>query len=532
MITGGATSSPGRLAIPAADLTRTRRLLVAALITASVMAAGCSAEPDTTITAGGGPGEVPGGLGDDAQTSTPNPDGTAPAAPGENPGPVGQADDPQPGPQPSGGGDPSGGDGDGPGTEQPGPQEPTGTTGPDEPAGPVAETEADDGEELLIPGDVPWSWLATGRAVKDDAGNITFPGGEYGGFWWNPESLWSAVLNETLDLCDDNDAYAAAVPGGRPGPGEELKPWQQEEIETLRWVLGVDCSPGGPRYVYMTEGGPGPAGTSPQDAIVQLNNRAKGSLGPRDTTGPPGQPLGYSIYQHKVHNPADEVVVLPDSVTVTGGTIRGLIQNRSRTLWARDATVTAGDQQWRWPLTIQPEETAPFEIQNWAGTTDPAAINLTVTANLTPTVDTSRAIAFGKINYWYGTWSEYLNQKFPTSAVPDPPTGAFIYIEAIMAIRVPTSHPQLAPQINNQTINDLRAYVAFFEDPDPGTGPPIKVTDVVQITPYDRTIGNDNPIKNYEVTQLPDLHEEYGPNDFKIGFVGHGYDQIWTGGAQ
>ena len=527
----GPQIAPGALRRPATRLKR--RLLVAVLIAASVVAAGCSAEPDATVTVGSGPGAAPGGLDDDAQTPAPNPDGAAPSGPGETPGPVGRADDPQPGPQPPGGEDPSNDGGGGPGAEQTGgPQEPTGTAGPDDPAGPVAETEADDGEDLLVPGDdVPFTWLIEGRAVRDDAGNITFPGGKYGGFWWEPESLWSAVLNETLDMCDDNDAYAAALMR-RLGPGEEIDPWQQEEIETLRWVLGADCSPGGRRYVYMTEYGPGPAGVSPQDTVEQLSNQAKNTASYGKATQPPGIPLGYYIYRHKVHDPADEVVVLADSVTVTGGTIRGLIQNRSRTLWARDATVAAGGQQWRWPLTMQPEETAPFEIHNWAGATDPAAINLTVTADLTPTVDISRAIAFAVTHDWYGTWNEYLNQGFPASAVPDPPTGAFGYTEAIMELRVPTSHPQLASQINNQTINDLRAYVAFFEDPHPGAGPPIKVTDVIQITPYDSTIDNDNPIKNYEVTRLPDLHEEYGANDFKIGFVHHGYDQIWTGGAQ
>ena len=469
------------------------------------MAAGCSAEPD----------------------------GAAPAGPVETPGPVGRADDPQPGPQPPGGEDPSNDGGGGPGAEQPGPQEPTGTAGPDEPAGPVAETEADDGEELLVPGDdVPFTWLIEGRAVRDDAGNITFPGGRYGGFWWEPESLWSAVLNETLDLCDDNDAFAAALMR-RLGPGDEIEPWEQERIASLRFGLGVTCGPEGRRYVYVTEYGPGPAGVSPQDAVEQLSDQAKNTASYGKTSQPPGIPLGYNIYRYKVESPADEVVVLPDSVTVTGGTIRGLIQNRSRTLWARDATVAAGGQQWRWPLTMQPEETAPFEIHNWAGATDPAAINLTVTADLTPTVDISRAIAFTVINDWYGTWNEYLNQKFPTSAVPEPPTGAFTYIEAVMEVRVPTSHPQLAHQVNNQTVNNLRAYVAFFEDPHPGTGPPIKVTDVVQITPYEYIW--ETPIKTFEVTRLPnpnDPNPPHGYYDFKIGFVEHGPNQIWVGGAQ
>ena len=498
---------------------RNRRRLVAVLAAAAVVAAGCSIKPDTTVTAGDdpAPGGAAGGLGDDAKT--PSPDTTAPAGPGGQAEPVGQTIDPQPGGP--GGGQAGGGDS---GSEQPSEGGPGTENGDGDPVGPVAQTGA------LIPGDdVPFWWLVTGRAVRDQDGNITYPGGKYGGFWWEPEPQWSEVLNETLDMCDDNDAYAAAR-RRRLWPGEEIEPWEQEEISSLRFSRGVTCGPGGRRYVYVTEGGPGPAGTSPQDAIERLSNRAKNSPGPKDITGPPGTPLGYKMYgYYKVESPAEEVVVLPESVTVIDGTIRGLIQNRSRTQWARDATVTAGGQQWRWPLTMQPEEAAPFEIPNWAGTTDPAAIELQVTANLSPAVDISRAISFVVINDWFGTWDEYLKQKFPTTAIPDPPDGDFVYTEAVMQVRVPTSHPELAHQINSQTINDLKAYVAFLEDPGP-EAKPVKVTEVTEITPY-RYI-YETPIQTYEVTRLPNTREPYLQYSFLIGLDGREYHLIWTGGAQ
>ena len=495
------------------------------LAAAAVVAAGCSVEPDTTVvepdttvTAGDdpAPGGAAGGLGgDDAGAASP--DTTASAGPGGQAGPVRRTGDPQPG----------GPDGGQAGGEQPGPGETAdgpGTAGPGGSVGPVAQTGA------LIPGDdVPFTWLFTGRAVRDQDGNITYPGGKYGGFWWEPEPQWSEVLNETLDMCDDNDAYAAAR-RRRLWPGEEIEPWEQERISNLRWAKGVTCGPGGRRYVYVIEGGLGPAGTSPQDAIEQLSQDAKNSPRFGKVTGPPGFPLGYRGDYYHVESPADEVVVLPESVTVIDGTIRGLIQNRSRTQWARDATVTAGGQQWRWPLTMQPEEAAPFEIPNWAGTTDPAAIELQVTANLSPAVDISRAISFVVINDWFGTWDEYLKQKFPTTAIPDPPDGDFVYTEAVMQVRVPTSHPELAHQINSQTINDLKAYVAFLEDPGPGTGPPIKVTEVTEITPYMYIW--ETPIQTYEVTRLPNTREPYLQYNFAIGLDGREYHLIWTGGAQ
>lgn len=293
----------------------------------------------------------------------------------------------------------------------------------------------------------------------------------------------------------------------------------------------MTCGPGGRRYVYVIEGGLGPPGTSPQDAIEQLGIAGKNTPLPEVVTGPPGSALGYNGVFYHIDAPAEEVAVLPESVTVADGAIRGLIQNQSRTQWARNATVTVGGQQWAWPLTMQPEEVAPFEIQGWTGPANPADIDIQVTADLSPDVDISRAIIFDKINYWYGTWDEYLKQKFPTTAIPEPPDGAFTYTEAIMQPRVPTSHPHLAHQINNQTINDLRVYIAFLEDPGIGHGPPVKVTDVIQITPY-RYIW-ETPIKSYEITRLPSPDRDRGlVYDFLIGFNEHSHTLIWTGGAQ
>lgn len=482
-----------------------------------LLACGLAAVPVLVVITAANNLDETSGLGDDVQTPTTNPENTPPPGPTNPTGPVARSDDPQPG---------------GPGDAQTGPEQPAdgpGAARPDEQAGPVAETEAGDGEGLLVPGDdVPFSWLVTGRAVRDDDGNITYPGGEYGGFWWKPDSRWQAVLNETLDLCDDNDAYAAAK-GWRPGPGEDIAR-AQERISHLRWAKGITCGPGGRRYVYVIEGGLGPPGTSPQDAIEQLGIAGKNTPVPESITGPPGSALGYDGVFYHIDAPAEEVAVLPESVTVADGTIRGLIQNRSRTQWARNATVTAGGRQWTWPLTMQPEEAAPFQIDGWTGTTNPAAIDLQVTADLSPEVDISRAISFVVINYWSGTWDEYLKQKFPTTAIPEPPTGPFAYTEAVMEVRVPTSHPHLAHQINTQTIDDLRVYVAFLEYPDPGHGPPVKVTDITQITPY-RYI-YETPIKSYEITRLPDSRESSGQYSFLIGFADHSYAFIWTGGAQ
>lgn len=91
------------------------------------------------------------------------------------------------------------------------------------------------------------------------------------------------------------------------------------------------------------------------------------------------------------HSPVHEVRLEPDSVLVRGGALRGLVRNWSRHLWAYEVTVTAGDQRFVWPLSVQPGEIAPFEIAGWEGPTDPEQIQISVTAELSWHVDPSRA---------------------------------------------------------------------------------------------------------------------------------------------
>ena len=413
-----------------------------------------------------------------------------------------------------------------------------GGPGGDGPVGPVGVVEGgDDVWAPLFPGDydVPWDWLVNGRAVVGDDGGITFPGGKFGSFW----SSWSrfeAVVDEIWDVCDDVQALAA-VTGWRLGPGEELDDIDMEKIEHFRWSRGVSCEPGGKRYVYVTDDGPGPPGVSPDDAVAELNRVAQwwrsqpGFGGPQKE--PPGHVLGYVGPYYHVDEPADDVVVLADTVTVDGSVVRGLVQNRSRGLWARDVVVSAGGLRWEWPLTMQPWEVAPFEIEGWAGAANPAAVDLQVTASLSSTVDIKRALGFKVYDYWrQGSWEEYLElHNLPAFAVPDPPEGEFVYITGRANFRAVTSHPELEDQIMNQAIDDLRAYVAF-------TDLDGKVVDVLQAATY-KTDWTGDTLRPVRIDQLPDPdHPTYAVSNnqsFDVGFLGQGdgayLDLVWLGGA-
>ena len=418
----------------------------------------------------------------------------------------GQIPDPE---QPGGEAPADPGGGQEPGSDEAGDGE-TGTAGTDEPVGPVGETETGGG---------------------GPAGPVAAPG-EVGGFWWSRESKWATVIDEVFDMCDDSEAMIA-VTGRRPSPGDDDitndPTWldrARDEISKFKTSRGVSCEePGGLRYVTVTKNGPGPPGVSPQDAAEQWRIGAENSPFYGQVVGPPGTLLGSYGFFHHVPEPENAVKVMADKVTVIDGTIRGLVQNLSDTLWARDVAVAAGDKKWVWPLTVQPGEVAPFEIEGWTGTTDPAAIDLQVTATLSATVDVSRALMFIAGYDWQGTWDQYIASQFPDFAVPEPPAGEFSYTQAMVGPEAPTSHPSLADQTLNQTINDLRAYVAFID------WSTHKVIEVREATTYDDKVivtihGNEHT--NYEVTQIDFTND----SNFLLGFkIQWGWPYIWVGGA-
>ena len=101
---------------------------------------------------------------------------------------------------------------------------------------------------------------------------------------------------------------------------------------------------------------------------------------------------GLGILYSSADGPVDEVRVLPETVLVRDGVLRGLVRNWSRTLWAYGVTVAAEGRVWHWPLTVQPGETAPFEIGEWDGPADPADIGFDVDAEMSNDADMTRDV--------------------------------------------------------------------------------------------------------------------------------------------
>ena len=89
---------------------------------------------------------------------------------------------------------------------------------------------------------------------------------------------------------------------------------------------------------------------------------------------------------------SDEVAVRTDSVLVAGGVVRGLVQNMSQRLFARHVTVSVDGSAWVFPLTVQPTEVVPFEIEGYAGPSDPESIGFEVSAQFVPEPDPRRSL--------------------------------------------------------------------------------------------------------------------------------------------
>lgn len=192
--------------------------------------------------------------------------------------------------------------------------------------------------------------------------------------------------------------------------------------------------------------------------------------------------------------PVDEVSVLAETVALDGGTLRGLVRNHSRTLWAWDVRVFAAGRVYRWPLTIQPGETAPFEFSGWNGPVDPAAIELAVAAEMSNDADLSRGFEMRVYPSPHFYWSCPQDRAHFKDLAPEvwevfpSEAGCMRRLTAQGGLRgngdshnpkagAVSSHPSMHGRLVRGLIEDLRAYVALLDSDG-------RVLEVRRLTPY------------------------------------------------
>ncbi len=164
----------------------------------------------------------------------------------------------------------------------------------------------------------------------------------------------------------------------------------------------------------------------------------------------------------------DEVAVRLDSVLVRGGAVRGLVQNMSERLFARHVTVSVGDGRWVFPLTVQPTEVVPFEIEGYRGPSDPESIGFEVSAQFVPEPDARRSFfVSGSPGLWADTWDQvwHLMQLYP-GVMPLEDVSDDEWYQAYMStvdLVEPTSHPGVAEEVTDLVVEDLRVFLTEMD---------------------------------------------------------------------
>ena len=216
---------------------------------------------------------------------------------------------------------------------------------------------------------------------------------------------------------------------------------------------------------------------------------------------------------------SDVVAVRADSVLVDGAVVRGLVQNMSERLFARRVTVSVGDSVWVFPLTVQPGEVAPFEIEGYRGPSDPKQIGFEVSAQLVPEPDPRRSFHVTESpGIWADNWDQvgYALQFYPHITRLEGVSGDdwVQAYETFIELREPTSHPSVADEVAGLVVEDLRVYLTKMDDHD-------RVLDVSEMTPYQYQRTDDGrrlvvPVRRadrntyFKVVFLPNYEENFG----------------------
>ena len=367
------------------------------------------------------------------------------------------------------------------------------------------------------------------------------------------------VLNRVYDMCDPDDLLAEARLGGpRSLPTllfREVIPRMMQQ-RGLMGCADPDAQPGeyDPRYALWSVHNISWHHTPEQAREAIASREAAAKQRPADSLPKGELPLGiYNPYHSDVVLPVveqavEELRVESGSVSVIDGVVRGLVRNWSRTHWAYSVSVSVGGGTWHWPLSIQPGEIAPFEIEGWVGEPpDPA--QFIVEAEFSPEIDVSRAwfvIASPGLR-WYSPHG-LRNSGFPAEMYESfPPDEQVLilhgYARAHYALPNRTvdrlSHPGLAEVAHIVTIPDLRGYAALASSDESDA-----IVDVIRIPLYgvyyfpDGTPDVDQ-VRRIETTRYPIPAVENAAHFggiFEVDWAVHrpegtGVRGVWVGGA-
>lgn len=345
--------------------------------------------------------------------------------------------------------------------------------------------------------------------VRDGLWISVGPNDDLGPLHQVPDNPRAAVAGRVYDVCVLEEAWIISygyrpldgVPAGFVGPWRRDNPGcstvddpDHEPFARWSFVGELRSSP-----YFRTKGEAFAWGREFEDQMRQLIS------GPLPLNAQLLGTVEESLYEPiefaGVLDSAERVRVIPESLAYDAGTLRGLVRNWSPTQFAYEVSVSINGVSWRWPLSIQPGELAPFELAGLALDVSPTAGELEVEARLREDADLSRAFDFSCSPPWFEGNAKDLSGLVPDvvyEALPQQGRHAMGYYCAYLN-RFVASRPDWEHDEQPIEIDDMRSYVAFIDH----SGSVIELRELTLFTEY-YVDGQDGKITPETITSIPD----------------------------
>lgn len=354
----------------------------------------------------------------------------------------------------------------------------------------------------------PADYYSGPGVVRDGVWISLGPNDVPGPLWDAPSGIRPRRVGQVFDVCVLEEAWIISY-GYRPlqgVPAEFIGPWRRDKPECA--TIGDPGHELFARWSYVGETASGPYMRTKQEAF-EWGRDYEELLRPQGQLLPWNADLLGIVSARNVNllgfgegaDAKEPVEVLAASLSYDAGTLRGLVRNLSPTRFAHSVQVSLGDAAWRWPLSMQPGEIAPFELTGLSLAQQPSAGDLRVEAEMRDETDLSRAFNFSCSPPWFEGNATDLSGLVPDGVYETlPPSGNYIlgYYCAYPDTSI-TSRPDWGDRQQAIEIEDLRSYVAFLEY----GGQVIEIRELVTFTEY-YIEGQDGRITPEVITSIPD----------------------------
>ena len=319
---------------------------------------------------------------------------------------------------------------------------------------------------------------------------------------WSPPPLYK--LQKVYDRCDDKDAIESGLDG--------------HDLDGSRERLGIDCIRGtGLRYAHPSKQG---------GMILSETIEPPAELTAETNMSEQKIPLGYwgatfDTY-HIAKGKKSPIKVLVESISISGGEIRGLAINLSDSS-ARNVSVTLEGNSYIHPLSVMSGEAFPFILV--AASESPNLRNIEFDYHLEDSIDSTRAIKItGSPGFWSGPFAK--SPQLARIALNNHRQRNTNDVVSVFRSNLELDYASLGTemyrQLDGKPVEQLMAIVAFYDDA-------LNVTDI--ITPEIHSISAEDGDTEFTVVPANQL----GVHDtLSVGFIvpKEAFNfSIWVGGS-